>query len=70
MNHQANPPVARPLAGFAVVAAPSAYRKTGVMTFLMAKNGKIYQKDLGDDTTPAASTMSRFNPDSSWTAVP
>ena len=58
------------IGGFAVVAYPAKYGVSGVMTFLVNHNGVVYQKDLGDDTAPAASTMSRFNPDSSWTAVP
>ncbi|MHB8384515.1 MAG: DUF2950 family protein, partial [Candidatus Binataceae bacterium] len=33
--------------GFAVVAYPANYRVTGVMTFIVNQDGRIYQKDLG-----------------------
>ncbi len=55
------------VAGFAVVAAPSAYRKTGVMTFLMAKNGKIYQKDLGEQGADLVKAMEVYEIDETWT---
>jgi len=34
------------VAGYAFVATPAAYKRTGVMTFLVSKSGKIYEKDL------------------------
>jgi Protein of unknown function (DUF2950) len=55
--------------GFAVVAYPISYRVTGVMTFIVNQDGQIYQKDSGADTEAAASAMTEYNPDSTWTAV-
>lgn len=57
------------IAGFAIVAWPADYGSSGVMTFVMSHTGKIYQKDLGQDTPKIAGTMSEYNPDKTWTEV-
>jgi Protein of unknown function (DUF2950) len=51
--------------GLAVVAYPADYRSTGVMTFIVTKNGKVYEKDLGPKTTTLAKDIKR-GPDSTW----
>jgi hypothetical protein len=55
--------------GATLLAAPIEYRRTGVMTFLVGKDGTVYQKDLGADTTQLASAMTGAAPDASWTIV-
>jgi hypothetical protein len=55
--------------GFAMVAYPAEHGKSGIMTFLVGPHGIVYQKDLGAGTLLSASTMARFDPDSSWTPV-
>ena len=55
--------------GFAIVAYPVEYRNSGVMTFIVNQNGKIYQKDLGPDTAKIASTIKAYNPDKTWRFV-
>jgi len=57
------------IAGFALVAWPDEYGKSGIMTFIVSHQGKVYQKDLGPDTATIAKDMTEFNPDSSWTEV-
>ena len=57
------------IAGFAAVAVPAEYAETGVMTFVVSHQGKVYQKDLGDDTTLVAAAIQEYNPDDSWTLV-
>jgi len=37
--------------GFALVAWPAQYAKSGVMTFAINGDGTFYEKDLGPDTT-------------------
>ena len=54
------------IGGFALVAAPSEYRVTGVMTFMVSYDGVVYQKDLGPDTINIVKNMERYNPDKSW----
>jgi hypothetical protein len=38
----------RMIAGFGMVAYPAEYGESGVMTFIVSHNGKIYEKDLGE----------------------
>jgi hypothetical protein len=52
----------------ALVAYPADYRSSGVMTFMVTKNGKVYEKDLGSETTTLAQGLRR-GPDSSWHVV-
>jgi len=58
------------IGGFALIAAPAEYRKTGVMTFMVSQDGVVYQKDLGPNTLELAKKIERFNPDKTWTPVP
>jgi len=39
------------------------------MTFIINRNGVVYQKDLGMNTNDVASAMTEFNPDKSWSVV-
>ena len=57
------------IAGFAMVAFPAEYGKTGIMTFLVSHHGKVYQKDLGPQTRKIAGQMKAYNPDATWTEV-
>lgn len=57
------------IGGFALVAAPAAYRVTGVKTFMVSQDGVVYQKDLGPATLDEFKKMERFNPDKTWTPV-
>lgn len=54
------------IGGFAFVAYPAEYRNSGVMTFVVAQDGVVYQKDLGAHTESAAKTLKSYDPDSSW----
>jgi hypothetical protein len=53
--------------GFAIVAYPAKYRNSGVMTFIVNQDGKVYQKDLGPRTEAIAAAMTQYNPDKTWT---
>ena len=55
--------------GFAFVAYPAEYRNSGVMTFLVDKNGVVFQKDLGPNTTEIGKAMTAYNPDKTWTTT-
>ena len=44
----------RMIAGFVLVAWPSEWGDTGVMTFLVNQQGKVYQKNLGAKTVKIA----------------
>jgi Protein of unknown function (DUF2950) len=60
----------RMIAGFALVAWPAEWRNTGVMTFIVNQQGKIYQRNLGEKTVKLAAGMASFDPGSGWTPVP
>ncbi|HWF18570.1 MAG TPA: DUF2950 domain-containing protein [Verrucomicrobiae bacterium] len=57
------------IAGFALVAWPAEWNNTGVMTFIVNQQGKIYQKNLGPKTDAIAKHMTAYDPDPSWTLV-
>jgi len=57
------------IAGFALVAVPAEYRKTGVMTFLVSHHGKLFQKDLGERSLDLARAMDVYDPDETWQEV-
>lgn len=60
----------RMIAGFGLVAWPAEWGNTGVMTFIVNQQGKIYQCCLGKNTGKLATAMNSFDPDSRWTPVP
>jgi len=55
--------------GFALVAFPSNWGKSGVMSFIVNQQGKVYQKNIGPKTTKIAQEMKLYNPDKTWTPV-
>lgn len=59
----------RMVAGFAMVAFPADYGKTGVKTFIVNHYGIVYERDLGPNTEKIAVAMAEYNPDPSWKEV-
>ena len=59
----------RMIAGFALVAWPAQWGDTGVMTFIVNQQGKVYQKNLGSSTFDIAQDMSSYAPNDTWTPV-
>jgi hypothetical protein len=57
------------IGGFAVVAYPAQYDNSGVMTFIVNHEGKVFQKNLGPNTPSIAKSMKEYNPDKTWTEV-
>jgi Protein of unknown function (DUF2950) len=55
--------------GFAILAFPSEYRNSGVMSFLINQDGVVFQKDLGPQTADVAKSITEFNPDDTWSPV-
>jgi hypothetical protein len=55
--------------GFAFVAYPAEYGKSGVMTFIINRDRVVYQKDFGPTTEDKASFMTQFNPEGTWREV-
>jgi hypothetical protein len=52
--------------GFGVIATPVRYQDSGVMTFIMSRDGIVYQKDLGPNTANAAASITSYNPTEGW----
>jgi Protein of unknown function (DUF2950) len=57
------------IGGFAVMAYPAQYGNSGVMTFIVNHEGKVFQKNLGKNTAALAAAMTEYNPDSTWEDV-
>lgn len=55
--------------GFALIAWPAKYGDSGVMSFMISHEGELFEKDLGPDSAKLATSMRRFDPDSSWNEV-
>jgi hypothetical protein len=58
------------IGGFALIAWPAEYGKTGIMTFIVNQQGLVYQQDLGGKTAKLASSMKRYDPDPTWQLSP
>lgn len=54
------------IAGHGAVAWPVIYGLTGVKTFVVNKDGIIYEADLGDNTAAIAEKIRTFNPGNEW----
>jgi hypothetical protein len=55
--------------GFALIAWPSNYGSTGIMTFIVDRTGIVYQKDLGRKTSEIAGAYSAYDPGETWKPV-
>jgi hypothetical protein len=53
----------------ALVAYPVAYGSTGIMTFIAGRDGRLYEKDLGDKTDKVVAPMKSYDPDATWKLV-
>jgi hypothetical protein len=54
------------IAGFALVAWPARYGDSGIMTFIVNQQGRVYQKDLGAKTSELVEHMKAYDPDPTW----
>jgi hypothetical protein len=54
------------IAGFALVGWPAEYGESGVMTFIVNQQGRVYQQDLGEHTARIVNKMRAYDPDPSW----
>jgi hypothetical protein len=55
--------------GFALVAYPAEYGRSGIMTFIVNRDDRVYEKDLGPKTAAIASAMKAYDPDATWKLV-
>jgi hypothetical protein len=59
----------RAIGGFAVLAYPARYGNSGIMSFIVNQDGKIYQSDLGPATQAKALKMQEYDPGPGWSPV-
>ncbi len=57
------------LAGYALVAYPDKWSNSGVMTFIVNQQGRVYEKNLGPATEKLAPAMAEYDPDATWHLV-
>jgi hypothetical protein len=57
------------IGGFALVAWPAEYGKSGVKSFLVNQLGVVYEKDLGPDSEAIAKGMAAYDPDDTWQQI-
>jgi hypothetical protein len=55
--------------GFALIAYPAEWDSSGIMSFIVAADGVIYQKNLGPQTIQEVAKINSFDPDFSWTPI-
>jgi hypothetical protein len=55
--------------GFAILATPVKYGETGITTFMVGRDGIVYERDLGPDTVKLAESIQQYNPDDNWSPV-
>lgn len=55
--------------GFALVAWPAEYGRSGVQTFIVNQDGVVFQKDLGPETANAVEAIRSFDPGDGWVAI-
>jgi hypothetical protein len=58
------------IGGFAMLAWPAQYGDSGIMSFIINQQGRVYQKDLGPSTAKVAKKMREYDPDPSWKISP
>jgi hypothetical protein len=56
--------------GFALMAYPEHWDQSGIMTFIVNQDDKVFQRNFGEKTSRVAGAMKEYNPDSEWTLVP
>jgi len=59
----------RMIAGFAMLAYPADYGSSGVMSFIVSHNGKVYERDFGKDSAVIGAKLSSFDPGAGWKPV-
>lgn len=57
------------IGGFALIASPASYARTGVSTFAVNQAGIVYERDFGPDTENIVAKIKTFNPGDGWQVV-
>ncbi|MHB8996868.1 MAG: DUF2950 family protein [Armatimonadota bacterium] len=57
------------LRGFALAAYPEEYGKSGLTSFLVGPDGRVYERCLGANTECWGQAVTEYNPDAGWRLV-
>ena len=57
------------IAGYALIAFPATWGTSGVMTFIVNQQGRVYEKNLGPETAELAAAVTEYDPDPTWKLV-
>ena len=55
--------------GFAILATPVKYGETGIMSFMIGREGFVYERDLAPDTAKTAASIQQYKPDDNWAPI-
>jgi hypothetical protein len=58
------------IAGYALIAYPEKWGNSGMMTFIVNQQGRVYEKNLGANTATAAVAITEYDPEQTWKLVP
>jgi hypothetical protein len=58
------------IGGFALIAWPAQHGESGIMTFIVNQQGRVYQKDFGPRTPRTVRALTAYDPDDSWSISP
>ena len=56
----------RLLRGFAAIATPASYGRSGLRTFVINHDGRVFSRDFGPHTGSLAAQLTRFDPGPGW----
>ena len=57
------------IAGFGMIAFPAEHGNSGIMTIMCNHQGKVYEKNFGEDSDLIAAGVDIYDPDAGWTEV-
>jgi len=57
------------IAGYALIAYPDKWGSSGIMTFIVNQQGRVYEKNLGPKTAQIAAAITEYDPDTGWKLV-
>ncbi len=57
------------IAGYALLAYPDKWGSSGIMTFIVNQQGRVYERNFGAKTSQIAGGITEYDPDTSWKLV-
>lgn len=57
------------IAGYALIAFPEKWGSSGIMTFIVNQQGRVYQRNFGPNTLKIANAITEYDPDTGWKPV-